>query len=237
MKYEIEYLNKCNKNAVQKIEAVENSLYGLLSHLKGLETELTKLLGKLDELKSTDNMGETASTNNSLSTKDRNTNNKSTNKDINKDREYNPFLTPGQIYNAHYSTKAPDGSYIRRTMSIEVINTDLCTIMDGSQIASSLTDSPRMSIDSRNTHNKIMAENKYIEDKWSITLLENVKNIRVSTAATLLCGKPSQARIFKHSETGDDYPITRKSNLKRSKYRSAAEQEKEAFEKFIADNK
>ena len=230
MKYEIEYLNKCNKNAVQKIEAVENSLYGLLSHIKGLETEITKLLGKLDELKSTDNMGETAPTNNSLSMKDRN-------KDINKDREYNLFLTPGQVYNAHYSTKAPDGSYIRRTMSIEVINTDLCTIMDGSQIASSLTDSPRMSLDSRNNHNKIMAENKYIEDKWSITLLENVKNIRVSTAATLLCGKPSQARIFKHSETGDDYPITRKSNSKRSKYRSEAEQEKEAFEKFIADNK
>ena len=156
-------------------------------------------------------------------------------KPIEQMREYDPFLTPGQIYRAKYKPKNQKDSIVNRIMEIDVVSTELCNIKAGSRIADQLEENNRLSKNARDTFRNILLNGNYKRQDGFIELLNDVNNVKVSTAATLLRGKQSQAKIFKHSRNGREYPLTRKSVNKRNK--STQEQELDAFEKYMKENR
>ena len=121
-------------------------------------------------------------------------------------KEFNvPFVDSGTLYKATYAKKG-------RRMTISVSSGNSCKILKGSQISLKLSNSKGFSRETLDVYYKIMSNSGSILETQSVetaVLLDDILDIKVATAASLLCGRPAQASIFKKLDSGEPYKPTR----------------------------
>lgn len=118
-----------------------------------------------------------------------------------------PFVDSGDTYTVSHVDKVSKNKY---SMKIVVSSASTCKILAGSFIYSEIKGA-KASRDAINTLELIkgMYKTTDFEDGRILRVDQDIADIKVATAATLLFGRAESSRVFKNEKTGEYYEPTR----------------------------
>lgn len=118
-----------------------------------------------------------------------------------------PFIKKMELYESAHLDRESGNKY---AMHIAVSSASTCKILEGSYIYADLKGT-KISRDARETLERIKTKGKIVpvENGRLLRLIEDVPDVKVATAATLLFGRSESSRVFKNTKTGEFYTPTR----------------------------